>query len=376
MIDQLPPDHIARLRSSLLAWYDRQRRDLPWRDEPDPYRVWVSEVMLQQTQVTTVIPYYERFLRRFPRLADLAAASLDEVLKVWEGLGYYARARHLHAAARRVMADYGGQLPASYASLRRLPGLGDYTAGALASIAFGERVPAVDGNVKRVLARLFAVSHPVREGATARRLRAIAAELTPPDRPGDFNQALMELGATLCLPAAPRCLLCPVQAECAGLAQGIQASLPVKSPHRTLPHYDVTAAVIRRDEGCLLIAQRKPEAMLGGLWEFPGGKCLPGEALPDCLRREIREELGVEIEVGRQLTTIRHSYTHFRISLHVFECRHLQGEPQALDCADWRWVGPDRLADFAFPVTDQKIIQTIAASPVLAMPPTARAASR
>ena len=291
-------------------------------------------------------------------------------------MGYYARARHLHAAARQVMADYAGRLPASYAALRRLPGLGDYTAGALASIAFGERVPAVDGNVKRVLARLFAISRPVSGSATARRLRAIAAELTPPDRPGDFNQALMELGATLCLPAAPRCLLCPVQAECAGLAQGIQESLPVKSPRRTLPHYDVTAAVIRRDDGRLLIAQRKPEAMLGGLWEFPGGKCQPGEALPDCLRREIREELGVEIEVGRQLTTIRHGYTHFRISLHVFECRHLRGEPQALDCADWRWVGPDRLADFAFPVTDQKIIQIIAASPAPATPPTARAASR
>ncbi len=376
MTDHLTPEHLARLRSGLLAWYDRQRRDLPWRDEPDPYRVWVSEVMLQQTQVTTVIPYYERFLQRFPHLADLAAASLDEVLKVWEGLGYYARARHLHAAARQVMADYGGQLPASYASLRRLPGLGDYAAGALASIAFGERVPAVDGNVKRVLARLFAVSHPIGEGATARRLRAIAAELTPPDRPGDFNQALMELGATLCLPAAPRCLLCPVQAECAGLAQGIQESLPVKSPRRALPHYDVTAAVIRRDDGCLLIAQRKPEAMLGGLWEFPGGKCQPGETLPDCLRREIREELGVEIEIGRQLTTIRHGYTHFRMSLHVFECRYVRGEPQALDCADWRWVGPGRLADFAFPVTDQKIIQTIATSPVSASPPTVPVTSR
>jgi A/G-specific adenine glycosylase len=376
MIDCLTPERLTRLRSSLLAWYDRQRRALPWRGEPDPYRVWVSEVMLQQTQVTTVIPYYERFLRRFPRLADLAAASLDEVLKAWEGLGYYARARHLHAAARRVMADYGGQLPSSYASLRRLPGLGDYTAGALASIAFGERVPAVDGNVKRVLARLFAVSHPVNGGTAARRLRAIAAELTPPDRPGDFNQALMELGATLCLPAAPRCLLCPIQAECAGLAQGIQESLPVKSPRRKLPYYDVTAAVIRRDDGCLLIAQRKPEAMLGGLWEFPGGKCQPGEMLPDCLRREISEELGVEIEVGRQLTTIRHGYTHFRISLHVFECRHLRGEPQALDCADWRWVEPDRLTDFAFPVTDQKIIRTIAASPAPAVLPTAHAAPR
>ena len=359
MTDHLPLDRITRLRRKLLGWYDRHRRDLPWRDEPDPYRVWVSEVMLQQTQVTTVVPYYERFLRRFPTLADLATAPLDDVLKAWEGLGYYARARNLHAAARQVLADCGGRLPASYAALRQLPGFGDYIAGAVASIAFGERVPAADGNVRRVLARLFAITNHVTRGTTARRLRAIAAELTPPDRPGDFNQALMELGATLCTPTSPRCLLCPAAAECDGLAQGIQESLPVKPPRRVLPHYDVTAAIIRRDDGCLLIAQRKPETMLGGLWEFPGGKCQPGESLPDCLRREIREELGVEIEVGRQLATIRHSYTHFRISLHVFECCHLDREPQALDCAGWRWVWPADLQNFAFPVTDRKIIQML-----------------
>lgn len=359
MSDHLSPDRIVRLQGDLLRWYDRHRRHLPWRDEPDPYRVWVSEVMLQQTQVTTVVPYYERFLRRFPTLADLAAAPLDDVLKAWEGLGYYARARNLHAAARQVMVEHDGQLPESYALLRRLSGFGDYTAGAVASIAFGERVPAVDGNVKRVLARLFAIPDEVTRSATARHLRAIAAELVPPDRPGDFNQALMELGATLCTPTSPRCLLCPVKAECDGLAQGIQESLPVKAspPHR--PHFDVTAAVIGRNDGRLLVAQRKPEAMLGGLWEFPGGKCRPGESLPDCLRREIREELGLEIEVGRYLTTIRHGYTHFRISLHVFECRHLNGNPQALDCADWRWVRLADLKELAFPVTDQKIIQIL-----------------
>jgi A/G-specific adenine glycosylase len=359
MSDLLSPERIACLRDNLLAWYDCHRRDLPWRDQPDPYRVWISEVMLQQTQVTTVVPYYERFLGRFPTLEDLAAAPLDAVLKAWEGLGYYARARHLHAAARQVLADYGGRLPPSYAALRRLPGLGDYTAGALASIAFGERVPAVDGNVKRVLARLFAVTDDVTRGAAARRLRAIAADLVPPDRPGDFNQAMMELGATICTPGSPRCPLCPVQAECVGLAQGVQESLPIKGPRRTQPHYDVTAAVIRADDGRLLIAQRKPEAMLGGLWEFPGGKCHPGETLPDCLRREIREELGLEIEVGHCLTTIRHSYTHFRISLHVFECRHLDGYPRALDCAAWRWALPGDLKELAFPATDRKIIQMI-----------------
>jgi A/G-specific adenine glycosylase len=257
------------------------------------------------------------------------------------------------------MADHGGRLPECYDGLRHLPGFGDYTAGALASIAFGERVPAVDGNVKRVLARLFAIADDVTQGGTARRLRAIAADLVPADRPGDFNQALMELGATLCTPASPRCLLCPVHADCEGLARGINESLPVKAPRRERPHYDVTAAVIRRDDGHLLIAQRKPEAMLGGLWEFPGGKCHPAESLPDCLRREIREELGMEIEVGQYLTTIPHGYTHFRISLHVFECRHLGGDPSALDCADWRWVRLNELEDFAFPVTDQKIIQIL-----------------
>jgi A/G-specific adenine glycosylase len=309
--------------------------------------------------VTTVVPYYERFLGRFPTLADLAAAPLDDVLKAWEGMGYYARARNLHAAARQVMADHGGELPTNYSTLRRLPGFGDYTAGAVASIAFGERVPALDGNVKRVLARLLAISDDVTRSATARRLRAIAADLVAPDRPGDFNQALMELGATLCTPTSPRCLLCPVNEECEGLAQGINESLPFKAPRRERPHYDVTAAVIRGYDGRLLIAQRKPDAMLGGLWEFPGGKCRPGETLPDCLRREIGEELGLEIEVGPYLTTIDHGYTHFRISLHVFECRHLDGEPRALDCAAWRWVSADELGGFAFPVTDRKIIHML-----------------
>jgi A/G-specific adenine glycosylase len=363
MVDLVSPERVAKLRHDLLSWYERHRRDLPWRGEPDPYRVWISEVMLQQTQVTTVVPYYERFLGRFPSLADLAAAPLDDVLKAWEGLGYYARARNLHAAARQVMVEHGGRLPEGYAPLRQLPGFGDYTAGAVASIAFGERVPAVDGNVKRVLARLFAVREDVGRGATARRLQNLAAELAPPERPGDFNQALMELGATLCTPASPRCLLCPLRELCEGLAQGIQETLPVKAPRRQRPHYDVTAAVIRREDGRLLIAQRKPDAMLGGLWEFPGGKCHAGESLPDCLRREIREELGLEIEVGHYLTTIDHGYTHFRISLHVFECRPMDGDPQALDCADWRWVSPSDLENFAFPVTDQKIIQTLDAVP-------------
>ena len=347
----------SHCQADLLAWYDGHRRELPWRGERDPYRVWVSEIMLQQTQVVTVVPYYQAFLVRFPTLADLAAAPLDAVLKAWQGLGYYARARHLHAAAGRIVADHAGRLPTTYGVLRRLPGMGDYTAGAIASIAFGEPVPAVDGNVKRVLTRLFAVTDDISLSTTARRLRALAAEVVPPERPGDFNQALMELGALICTPQSPQCRQCPLRDACQGLAQGIHTTLPTRRPRAALPHVDVTAAVIRRSDGDLLIAQRKLKAMLGGLWEFPGGKCRADEALSDCLQREVREELGVEIEVGSHLATIRHSYTHFRISLHVFDCRFVSGEPQALDCADWRWVPPAGLADFPFPVTDQKIIR-------------------
>jgi A/G-specific adenine glycosylase len=345
-----------------LAWYDGQRRDLPWRGECDSYRIWVSEVMLQQTQALTVVPYYRAFLARFPTLDDLAAAPLDDVLRAWQGLGYYARARNLHAAARRIVSDNGGRIPTNYSVLRRLPGIGDYTAGAIASIAFGEAVPAVDGNVKRVLARLAQITEDIGLSATGRRLRELAVNLVPAARPGDFNQALMDLGALVCTPQAPQCLLCPWREDCRGLAAGIHTALPVRRARAGLPHVMVAAAVIRRPDGRLLIAQRKLTAMLGGLWEFPGGKCLDGEPLADCLRREVFEELGIEIEVGDHLTTLRHSYTHFRISLHVFDCRHTGGEPQAIDCAGWRWVQPVALDDYAFPVTDRKIVALVQAA--------------
>lgn len=348
----------ALIRSRLLAWYAHNRRDLPWRNESDPYRIWVAEVMLQQTQVATVIPYYGRFLARFPDLAALAAASLTETLKAWEGLGYYARARNLHKAAAEITAQHGGQLPTTYAELRRLPGFGDYTAGAVASIAFGRAVPAVDGNARRVLARLFAIEEDIRRSGTMRRLRQLAAKLVDPDRPGDWNQALIELGALVCRPHTPQCPLCPLAELCRARLQGREHTLPHKSPAKKLPHYDVTAAVIRRGER-MLIAQRPPEGMLGGLWEFPGGKQEAGESLAQCLRREIREELGIEIEVGPPLTTIRHSYTHFKITLHAFYCRLLRGEPQPLEVADWRWVCLEELDAFPFPRTDLQIIAAL-----------------
>ena len=347
-----------QIRRSLLKWYFRNRRDLPWRGESSPYRIWVSEVMLQQTQVTTVIPYYRRFLEEFADIESLAAAPLEQVLKAWEGLGYYGRARNLHKAAREIVEKYDGHLPESYAELRTLPGLGDYTAGAVASIAFGQAVPAVDGNVKRVIARLVAFESDITRAPAAQQLQNIARILVDLVVPGDWNQAIMELGATVCLPKSPKCLLCPINDLCEGRLRGIEQELPLKPAKKALPHHDVTAAVIRQD-GKVLIAQRPLQGMLGGLWEFPGGKREAGETLAECLRREIKEELGVEIEIGQPVVTINHSYTHFKITLHAFCCYLLQGSPQALGVADWRWVKLEEIDTFPFPRTDLKIINAL-----------------
>jgi A/G-specific adenine glycosylase len=315
--------------------------------------------MLQQTQVTTVEPYFERFLDRFPTIEALAGASLQEVLKVWEGLGYYARARHLHAAARQLVRTNGGAVPAQFDALRALPGVGTYTAGAIASIAFGQRVPAVDGNARRVLCRVFGIPRDVTRSATKRELEKLAAGLLPGEQPGAFNEALIELGATICTPQGPSCGRCPVDELCWAYAEGEQEALPVRRPRRQVPHYDVAAAVTVRDDGAVLVAQRNTDAMLGGLWEFPGGKCEDGESLAECLAREMREELGVEVEVGDPLMVVPHAYTHFRITLHAFRCRLRSGEPRCLDCAAFRWVNPQDLDELPMSRVDRKVAHSL-----------------
>jgi A/G-specific adenine glycosylase len=347
------------LHDALLTWFDSNQADLPWRRNRTPYMVWLSEIMLQQTQVATVIPYYERFLARFPSVEALAAASLDEVLKLWEGLGYYSRARNLHRAAQVVAGDWSGEFPASVEDLMKLPGVGRYTAGAIASLALGLDAPVLDGNVIRVLTRLFDLTDDVTQSAARRALWALAEEVLPTGRAGPWNEGLMELGRLICTPRSPRCAICPLAEYCLAWARGTQEERPVRSPRKKTPHFDVTAGVIWGAEGCLLIAQRPLDGMLGGLWEFPGGKREPGETLPECLRREIREELGIEIDVGGQIATIKHAYTHFRITLYAFECQHVSGEPGAIECADWAWVALGDLDSYAFAVTDQQIIAVL-----------------
>ena len=343
------------LASALLNWYNQHSRELPWRGANDPYTIWISEIMLQQTRVETVIPYFERWMQRFPTINALANAPLQAVLSAWEGLGYYSRARNLHRAAQIVLQDHAGELPRSVAALRKLPGIGRYTAGAIAAIAFDLDEPALDGNIRRVLARVFNVTVPARSPEGEKQLWELAAAHLPPGKASQYNQALMDLGAMLCTPRAPECARCPLAQGCQARIQGVQGERPVLPPKPAIPHYTVTAAVIRR-QGQVLIAQRPPEGLLGGLWEFPGGKQQPGEDLPACLQREICEELGAAIHVSGQIGVYRHAYTHFRVTLHAFHCTLADGhQPQPLQVNDLRWVSPAELPDYPMGKIDRLI---------------------
>lgn len=346
------------LSQRLLQWYAIQARDLPWRKSQDPYRVWVSEIMLQQTQVAAVIPYYQRWLKRFPTLKALADAPLADVLSHWEGLGYYSRARNMHKAAQQVLAQFGGRLPSTLEELRGLPGIGRYTAGAIASIAFKQDTAVLDGNVKRVLARVFNLTDDVKSPAGEKKLWELAESLVPPGEAGDYNQAVMDLGATICIPQNPTCLLCPLLGMCESQTLGVQNERPVVKRKPPTPHYNVAAAIIKH-RGRFLITQRPLDKLLGGLWEFPGGKQEPNERLSECLAREIKEELGMHIEVGEQRLTLKHAFTHFKITLHVFEATWISGDPQALEVAAFKWVRPSEFDDYAMGKTDRQIARWV-----------------
>lgn len=314
-VDVNPSDVAARL----VAWYRRHRRDLPWRRTGDPYAVWISEVMLQQTRIAAVLPYYRRWMERFPSAAALAAAPLDDVLAAWSGLGYYGRARNLHAGAREVVERWGGRLPGSAAELRELPGIGRYTAGAIASIAFGRREPLVDGNVARVLARLHAIEDDVKSAAAARRLWQIAGEMVPDDAPGDFNQALMELGQEVCTPVGPRCDACPVMDACAARAAGRVHELPVvgkRTPDAARPLLALQAAWVER-RGRVLLARRRPEGLFGGLWELP-------QAADRAALIGLFGELGLRLEIAVDAEPVhrhRQVLSHRRLAIDVYAAR-------------------------------------------------------
>ena len=314
--------------------------------------------MLQQTRAETVTPYYMRWMQRFPTIEALASATQQEVLSAWEGLGYYGRARNFHRAAQVVMSEYNGVLPGEADLLRKLPGVGRYTAAAIASIAFGKDEPTLDGNMRRVLSRVYNITEQAHSNISERKLWQLAGRSLPTGRAGEYNQALMDLGASICSPKSPRCQECPLEAICQARALGVQEQRPVHLPKPAIPHYIVTAAIIRRGE-MVLIACRPGQGLLGGLWEFPGGKQQDGEDLPDCLRREICEELGVEVKVGDQVGIYKHAYTHFRVTLYAYHCALLAGEPRPLQVADLRWVSPAELSLYPMGKIDRQISNTL-----------------
>ena len=327
----------AGLRQALLRWFDRHKRDLPWRRSRDPYAIWVSEVMLQQTQVATVIPYWHRFLERFPTVESLAAAELPDVFAQWRGLGYYTRARNLHRAAREIAARHGGRLPSTAEELLSLPGFGRYTAGAVASIAFGEEAPLVDGNVARVLARLFELEGAPGDRAREKRLWQLAARLVRGARPGDFNQALMELGATVCRSEDPSCPACPLSRGCGALSANRVSELPPPRIRATKRFLRMAVAVWWRDQA-LLHARRAEGGLFGGLWELPSVEIAPDAAHP-AIEHAMRALLG-PVRLGEPVGTVKRTLTHRSLTLDLFEVRGRGHPARAEAVQEWRWVRP------------------------------------
>ena len=355
--DDLPSFAVLDLRAALLTWYSQSGRDLPWRQTRDPYAIWVSEIMLQQTQVKTIVPYFDRWMLQFPTMQALAKADLQSVLKAWEGLGYYARARNLHQAAQNIVHQHDGAFPTELGAVLALSGIGRTTAGGILSAAFNQPLAILDGNVKRVLARLVALEVPTVKALP--RLWKLSQDLVDPQRGRDFNQAFMDLGATVCTPHSPACLVCPWQGHCQAYNLGTQSQIPMTETRAPVPHKQIGVAVIWNDRGQILIDRRKPEGLLGGLWEFPGGKVELGETIKACIHREIQEELGIEIAVGDRLIVVDHAYTHFRVTLNVHHCRHLSGDPQAIACDEIRWVTLAELDQFPFPKANLQIIAAL-----------------
>ncbi len=343
---------------TLLEWYAEHGRSLPWRETEDPYAIWVAEVMLQQTRVETVEPYYRRWMQRFPTVSQLAEASRDEVLNLWEGLGYYRRALYLHRAALRVVDEHGGALPRSEHELLQLPGIGPYTAAAIGSIAFGLDTVALDGNLRRVLARLFDVSGDIRSSETEQRLREHGQGLMPPGQAGDFNQALMDLGATVCLPRGPRCSSCPLEPHCLARKRGVVEQRPTRRPPGELPQVTRVSLVLRSGDR-FLIARRPEGKLLGGLWEFPGGKLEDGEELLEGLKREAQDGLGLRLRAPTQLGTYRQSYTHYQVTAHVFRAEIDPQSPLVRERSGHKWVTAGALDEYPMGKIDRSIAQAL-----------------
>ncbi len=346
-------------QQQLLSWYDENKREMPWRGCKNPYFVWISEVMLQQTRVDQATPYFNRFVECFPAVYDLAGASQQDVLKVWEGLGYYSRARHLHEASQTVVEKFSGKIPDNWEDIITLKGIGPYTASAVLSIAFRKPYAVVDGNVIRTLSRFYGIEEDVRSGKTKKFIQQYADDLLDENRPGDFNQALMELGARVCTPAEPDCLGCPLQTDCTAYRTVKTDEIPYKSPAKKIPHYNIGVGILMNDKNEVLIAHRPEDVMLGGLWEFPGGKQKSDESIEAATIRELKEELDVDIQIIAAFMQLKHAYSHFKITLHAFLCKLEKGEPKANSSQQIRWAALDELEDYPFPKANRGLTEKL-----------------
>ncbi len=332
---------------------------MPWRGELDPYKIWISEIMLQQTRVDQAWPYFERFMSAFHTVFELAEAEQQEVLKAWEGLGYYSRARNLHHAAKTIVNEYNGIIPEEYDEIIKLKGIGPYTAAAITSIAFGKPNAVVDGNVVRVITRYLGIEEDVRSSKTTKAVQAHVNELIDTEYPSDFNQAMMELGATVCTPSNPSCSSCPIQVGCIASQLAKTDVIPYKSPAKKKPHYHIAVGIIENDQDEVLIALRPEEAMLGGLWEFPGGKQESGEELEHTLVRELKEELGVTVAPVKEFMNLKHTYSHFSINMYAFLCRIIEGTPSPKESQQIKWVPKSELTKYPFPKANKVLTEKL-----------------
>ncbi|MCP4366533.1 MAG: A/G-specific adenine glycosylase [Deltaproteobacteria bacterium] len=345
---------------SLLNWYGKNKRDLPWRKTGDPYKIWLSEVMLQQTQVKTVIPYYQRWLERLPFIQDLAAASEHKVLKLWEGLGYYNRCHNFQKAAQLVCRQYNGKVPDHPDLFLKLPGVGPYILSAVMSIAFKRVLPVVDGNVLRVVTRYIELWDDISKSGTKNKVYQMLLDLIPENNPGNFNQAVMELGALVCTPKNPTCSSCPLKKTCQAKEKESIESLPVRIRNKKIPLYKVALAVILKNNK-FLIQKRPTTGHLAGMWEFPGGKIKTDESAELAVTRECREELDVSVKIIQKLKTVKHAYTHFKIELNIFICQLSSSTIQAQQSQPIRWIDLDEMSQYPFPAANYKFFKELEA---------------